>query len=59
MVLEQIAALIGALHFGTIEIVVRDGRVVQIQRKEKFRFEGDSPQPRAGGRGDRDPDRDR
>ncbi|HET6474255.1 MAG TPA: YezD family protein [Pseudomonadales bacterium] len=41
-VLEQIAALIAGLRYGTIEIVVHDGRVVQIQRKEKFRFADDA-----------------
>jgi len=48
-VLEQIAALIAGLRYGTIEIVVHDGRVVQIQRKEKFRFTdgaGDSARDR-------------
>jgi len=37
-VLGQIATLIRHLRYGTIEIVVHDGRVVQIQRKERFRF---------------------
>jgi len=50
--LDQIAALIEGLRYGTIEIVVHDGRVVQIQRKEKFRFPGDARTPGHDTRGD-------
>ncbi len=37
--LRQISALLGDLHFGSIEIVVHDSRVVQIMRTEKLRVE--------------------
>jgi hypothetical protein len=47
-VLAQIAALIRHLRYGTIEIVVHDGRVVQIQRKERFRFPNDGSDPDRG-----------
>ncbi|HEY2487461.1 MAG TPA: YezD family protein [Candidatus Binataceae bacterium] len=37
--LERIAQAIGGLRFGSVEIVIQDGRVVQIERKEKFRLD--------------------
>jgi hypothetical protein len=37
-VLEDIAQALTGLRFGSIEIVVHDGRVTQIERKEKFRL---------------------
>jgi hypothetical protein len=37
--LECIAQAIGGLRFGSVEIVIQDGRVVQIERKEKFRLD--------------------
>jgi len=30
---------LGSVRYGVIQIVVHDGRVVQIERTEKFRFE--------------------
>jgi len=37
--LERIAQAIEGLRFGSVEIVIQDGRVVQIERKEKIRFD--------------------
>jgi len=37
--LNRIAQAIGGLRFGSVEIVIQDGRVVQIERKEKFRLD--------------------
>jgi hypothetical protein len=37
--LERIADAIGGLRFGSVEIVIQDGKVVQIERKEKFRLD--------------------
>jgi hypothetical protein len=37
-VLERIAHLVRGLRYGTVEITVHDGRVVQVERKEKFRI---------------------
>jgi hypothetical protein len=37
--LERIAQAIGGLRFGSVEIVIQDGRVVQIERKERFRLD--------------------
>ncbi|MFO1501158.1 MAG: YezD family protein [Verrucomicrobiota bacterium] len=39
---------VGSLRYGTVQIVVHDRRVVQIERTEKFRFEnGDTPKKSA------------
>jgi len=35
---DYILRAIGALKFGSLEIVVHDGRVVQIEVREKLRF---------------------
>jgi hypothetical protein len=37
--LERIAQAIGGLRFGAVEIVIQDSKIVQIERKEKFRFD--------------------
>lgn len=36
----HIVALLKTLRFGSIEIVVHDGRIVQIDKHEKFRLKG-------------------
>ena len=35
---REISRALRDLSFGSVEIVVHDGRVVQIERKEKVRF---------------------
>jgi hypothetical protein len=35
--IQLIQTLLQGMRYGAIEIVVHDGRVVQIERKEKFR----------------------
>ena len=35
---QQIMAILQGIRFGSIEIVVHDGRIVQIDRHEKFRI---------------------
>lgn len=37
-VMEKIAAQLSALRFGELTVVVHDGKVVQIEVKEKIRF---------------------
>jgi len=37
--LDRIAQAITGVRFGSVEIVIQDGRVVQIERKEKFRID--------------------
>jgi len=37
-VLDTLTRLIRELRFGSIEIIVHEGRVTQIERREKLRF---------------------
>ncbi|MGR9053159.1 MAG: YezD family protein [Gammaproteobacteria bacterium] len=37
-VVAHLLTLLPAMRFGSIEIVVHDGRVVQIDKHEKYRF---------------------
>jgi len=37
-VLAQISKAIQSIRFGSVEIIIQDGKVVQIERKEKIRF---------------------
>ena len=34
---EHIAAILSEIRFGSVEIVVHDGRIVQIDKRERFR----------------------
>jgi hypothetical protein len=36
--LRELAAALAGLRFGSVEIVVHDSRVVQIERREKMRL---------------------
>ncbi|HET8622446.1 MAG TPA: YezD family protein [Gemmatimonadales bacterium] len=45
--LRELAAALRGLQFGTIELVVHDARVVQLERRERVRFE---PRGREQGR---------
>ena len=38
-VADQIALVLQGIRFGSVEIVIHDGKVVQIERKEKLRFD--------------------
>ena len=38
-VVRKILEVIGTVQYGSVEIVIQDARVVQIERKEKFRFD--------------------
>lgn len=44
--LKQIELCLEELEFGSIQIVVHDGRIVQIERTERKRFDAE---PRHGG----------
>ena len=35
----QITAALQGIRFGSVEIIIHDGKVVQIERKEKLRFD--------------------
>ncbi len=36
---ERILQALNGIRFGAVEIIVHDGKVVQIERKERVRFE--------------------
>jgi hypothetical protein len=38
-ILRRIMSAISGVRFGSVEVVIQDSRVVQIERKEKFRFD--------------------
>ena len=38
-ILRRIANAISGVRFGSVEVVIQDSRVVQIERKENFRFD--------------------
>ena len=38
-ILRRITNAISGVRFGSVEVVIQDSRVVQIERKEKFRFD--------------------
>ncbi len=39
--LREILRSIRSISYGSVEIVIHDSRIVQIERKEKFRFARD------------------
>lgn len=39
---KRILQSVNGLEYGTVQIVVHDGRIVQIERTERKRFESDS-----------------
>jgi len=38
-IVDQIAVILQGIRFGSVEVVIHDGKVVQIERKEKLRFD--------------------
>ena len=36
---QQIAKVLSGIRFGSVEIIIHESKVVQIERKEKIRFE--------------------
>ncbi|WP_044870929.1 sulfur starvation response protein OscA [Pseudomonas sp. LFM046] len=44
-ILREIQSALHGLRFGSVEITVHNGQVVQIERKEKFRLQ--QPNPRS------------
>jgi hypothetical protein len=40
--LERIASSLNGLEYGTVQIVVHDGNIMQIDRTERKRFEAES-----------------
>jgi len=42
-VLSQIVKAIGQIRYGSVEVSIHDSRVVQIESREKWRFQSDKP----------------
>ena len=42
---REIAVALRSIRYGTIELVIHEGRVVQLERREKVRFEHDRRDP--------------
>jgi hypothetical protein len=40
--LQELRKALGSIRYGSIELVIHDGRVVQLERRQKVRFE---PEP--------------
>lgn len=45
-VTRQILAALAGLRYGSVEIVVHDGRIVQLERREKVRVASEVTPPR-------------
>jgi hypothetical protein len=41
-VAKQIAAALQGIRFGSVEITIHESRIVQVERKEKLRFDSKS-----------------
>jgi hypothetical protein len=39
----QIASILQGIRFGSVEVVVHDGRIVQIDKRERFRINETKP----------------
>ena len=47
---RELLRAVRALRFGSVEVTVHDGRVVQIEKRERVRLESDRRRPGARGR---------
>jgi len=41
---QGIVRAVRSLHYGSVEIIIHDSKVVQIERKEKIRLEQNGPE---------------
>ena len=39
LLLRELVEALQSIRFGTVELVIHDGRVVQLERREKVRFD--------------------
>jgi hypothetical protein len=44
--LRELRQALRAIRFGAIELVIHDGRVVQLERHEKVRFDNEVTEPK-------------
>ncbi|WP_438445928.1 YezD family protein [Gorillibacterium sp. sgz5001074] len=42
--LERIAQSLEGISFGTVQIVVHEGKIVQLEKTERYRFENEAKQ---------------
>jgi len=43
--LKQIRQLVGPLHYGTVELTFHQGKLVQVEKKERLRIADGKPHP--------------
>lgn len=48
LLLQELVEALRTIRYGTIELVIHDGRVVQLERREKVRFEQGGKEHRQG-----------
>ena len=48
LLLQELVEALRSIRYGTIELVIHDGRVVQLERREKVRFEHGGSEHRRG-----------
>ena len=41
---QEILRAVRSLHYGSVEIIIHDSKVVQIERKEKIRLDQSGPE---------------
>ena len=46
--LEELVEALRSIRYGAIELVIHDGRVVQLERREKVRFDPGNTEHRRG-----------
>ena len=46
-ILKEIQEAVKNIRYGSVEIVIHDSKIVQIERKEKLRFKDEALKPRA------------
>lgn len=47
-ILKKVQEAIESIKYGSVEIVIHDSKVVQIERKEKLRFQEETPNTQRG-----------
>lgn len=54
---RQVNDAVRAIRYGSVEIVIHDGRVVQIESRVKVRFDGTDRRPQQPHRGEQEKNR--
>lgn len=48
LIMQQLRKLLQEIRFGTLQVIVHDGRIVQIETTEKYRFDAGKPRTVTG-----------